>query len=72
MNMEINGIPDGHVVVGHISYLKVLDAEGECYWAFRNDGLNSMEALGLAVDMENEVRMSVSDMKVDPGERDDS
>lgn len=54
MQLEIGGIPDGHIVSGHIAYLKVIDEKGESYWAMRSEGINDMEALGMATDQQQE------------------
>lgn len=57
--LPIKKIPDGHVVVGHVVLLKVLDADGGEYWATRQEGLNTMEAYGMvhsaADDFQNEL-----------------
>jgi hypothetical protein len=68
MDLEIGEMPDGHVVVGYIASLKMLDEEGTIYWAMRNDGLNSMESLGMASDLHNEYRVQLEQTKTHPGE----
>ncbi|MGW4127979.1 hypothetical protein [Amycolatopsis japonica] len=50
-HIDIHKIPDGHVIVGYIAAIKILDEDGECYFAVRNDGLNMMETLGMAHDL---------------------
>lgn len=50
-SIEVTALPKGHIVVGYIAHLKVLDEEGEEYFATRIDGLGDMEMLGMAVNM---------------------
>jgi hypothetical protein len=54
LNLSVAYMPTGHTMVGYIAYIKMLDAEGEVYWATRDDGLNDMEMLGMAHDMASE------------------
>lgn len=49
--LAIANIPRGHIIVGYVSHLKVLDNEGELYFAQRTGGLNDMEKFGLSVSM---------------------
>lgn len=51
-----NMLPENHVVVGYVVHLKVLDQDGNLYFAMRTQGLNDMEALGLASDMHDSIR----------------
>lgn len=48
-------IPLGHIVVGYVAHLKVLDENGELYFAIRTRDLNDMEALGLALDLKRSI-----------------
>lgn len=64
VSLEINNVPQGHLVVGHITYLKCVDNDGKDYWALRQSGLNIMEALGCAKDMLNETGAQVSRMEI--------
>lgn len=48
-NIEVTGIPDGHIIVGFISIVKVLDENGDTYWATRSKDINDMEGLGMMV-----------------------
>ena len=57
--LYISNIPENHIVAGHLTYLKVLDENGEEYWAMRTAGLNLMEGLGCATDMANEARNAI-------------
>lgn len=59
-NISINKIDDGHIVVGYVAVLKVLDKNGEVYWATRSDDLNDMEAYGM---MHNAVEMFREDLR---------
>lgn len=47
----VTSIPPGHIIVGHVSHFKVLDENGELYFAQRSGGVNDMEQYGLAVSM---------------------
>lgn len=49
--VEINGVPDGSMVVGCVATLKVLLPDGRCFWSTRTSGMNDMECLGVAQDM---------------------
>jgi hypothetical protein len=53
MNTIDISVPDGHIVVGYVAHLKVLDEIGNLYFGLRSKDVNDMEALGLAVDMVN-------------------
>ena len=44
-------VPEGHIVVGYVAHLKVLDENGELYFSARSKDCNDMEALGLTYDM---------------------
>lgn len=46
-------VPEGHLVVGYVAHLKVLDEEGKLYFSARQKDVNDMEALGLSTDMAN-------------------
>ena len=50
-HIDVDKIPDGHVIVGYVAALKILDGDGDVYFAIRNDGLNMMETLGMARDL---------------------
>lgn len=63
INLEVNHIPEGHVIVGYVAHLKVLDKDGEEYWATRDNGLGDMEMLGMAHDMVNEYQSSIAAMR---------
>lgn len=49
LKLSVGHIPEKHTVVGFLAYIKVLDDDGEMYWASRSDGLNDMEKLGMAL-----------------------
>ena len=53
-------IPLGHIVVGYVAHLKVLDENGQLYFAMRSKDINDMEALGLAQDMVNSIQDDLS------------
>lgn len=53
MNLPIGHMPAGHLVVGYVAHLKVMDTNGDLYFATRVDGLNDMEMYGMAQDMAN-------------------
>jgi hypothetical protein len=57
--LQINNIPAGHLVVGHLTYLKMIDENGEDYWGLRTAGLNLMEGIGCATDMLEEAKNAV-------------
>lgn len=44
-------VPEGHLVVGYVAHLKVLDENGELYFSARSKDVNDMEAIGLSYDM---------------------
>lgn len=48
LRLELGAIPPSHTPVGYVAYVKVLDEDGQLYWALRSDGLNDMEKLGMA------------------------
>ncbi len=48
--LEIGHIAEGHLIVGYVARLKVLDENGKAYFAMRTLDVNDMEALGLAED----------------------
>jgi hypothetical protein len=68
ISLEIGYMKEGHTVVGHLSYLKVLDNEGDFYWASRSDGINMMEQLGMAYDMVREIEEDLKRSRRNPGE----
>jgi hypothetical protein len=49
--IPIGHMPSGHLVVGYIAHLKVMDDNGRLYFATRVDGLNDMEMYGMAANM---------------------
>jgi hypothetical protein len=51
MNLHVGHMPEGHLVVGYVAHIKVMDDNGELYFATRVNGLNDMEMLGMAQDM---------------------
>lgn len=53
MNLSVGHMPADHIVVGYCAHLKVMDAEGQLYFATRVNGLNDMEMYGMAQDMAN-------------------
>jgi len=63
INIEVHHIPPGHVVVGYVAHLKLLDKDGEEYWATRDNGLGDMEMLGMAHDMVDEYQNSIRSMR---------
>lgn len=65
--IEVGYMPKGHMVVGYIAYLKVIDTEGDYYWASRANGLDNMEQLGMAHDMVNEIQEDLKKDRRDPG-----
>lgn len=65
-HIEIESIPDGHVIVGYFVSLKVLDEDGSMYFASRNDGLNMMEAWGMAKNLEMIAEASIAATTEDP------
>lgn len=65
MNLDVGYMPEGHVVVGYIAYIKVLDKNGEAYWASRNKDLNMMEQLGMALDQFEETKADVNRTRID-------
>lgn len=58
--IEVGFVPSGHMVAGYIAYLKVIDETGDYYWASRDNGLNTMEMLGMAQDMVNEYQSDLA------------
>lgn len=56
-------VPEGHIVVGYVAHLKVLNEKGELYFSARSKDVNDMEALGLAVDMANSWQRDLNDGK---------
>ena len=67
--LEINSLPDEHIIAGYVTHIKVIDENGEMYWATRMEGLNDMEAYGMAQDMANSFRRDLTNGKEAP--RDD-
>lgn len=65
MELKVGYMPEGHTVVGYIAYIKMLDKEGECYWASRSEDLNAMEQLGMAYDQLDEYRTDMGKTRVD-------
>lgn len=55
-HIEVANIPEGHVIVGYIAQFKVLDEDGELYWAIRRPDVNTMEAYGMACDLADTIR----------------
>lgn len=53
--IKLNNMPDGHLVVGYIAMIKMLDAKGNLYWSLRMLDLNDMEAYGLVMDAANSI-----------------
>lgn len=58
-------VPEGHLVVGYVAHLKVLDEKGELYFSARSRDVNDMEALGLSVDMANSWQRDMQNGKRD-------
>lgn len=56
----VDDIPRGHLVLGHVSVLKVLAEDGALYWATRIEELNDMEAYGM---LHNAVRAATHDLQ---------
>lgn len=56
LDLRVGHIPANHTVVGYITSIKVLDENGEPYYAIRTDGLSDMEKLGMAVSMGDDFR----------------
>jgi hypothetical protein len=63
ISIEVHHIPPGHVVVGYVAQLKVLDKDGEEYWATRDEGLGDMEMLGMAHDMVDGYQNNIRSMR---------
>lgn len=63
INLTVGHMPENHVVVGYIAYLKVLDKDGEEYWASRDNGLGDMEMLGMAHDLADEYQSNIRSMR---------
>ena len=69
--IKVESIPEGHVVVGYIVVnLKVLDENGDLYWALRRDGLDSMESYGMAHDLVDSIRRTLQGIAVFPNDDD--
>lgn len=66
--LDISSLPKGHVVLGYVACLKVLDENGELYFAMRSTGLNDMESLGMTHDMLNTFQTDMADSKEYPDE----
>lgn len=69
-NIEIGSLPEGHVILGYIAHLKVLDTDNSLYFAMRSKDLNDMEAYGLAIDMADTIRSGLQKSKEDPRDSD--
>jgi hypothetical protein len=68
MTLEVGYMPKGHLVAGYIAYIKVIDENGDYYWASRQEGLNNMEQLGMACDMVNEIQEDLKSSRRNPGD----
>jgi hypothetical protein len=68
LELSVGFMPEGHTLVGYIAYIKMLDRDGEVYWASRDDGLNGMEMLGMAHDMATEYQVDLANSRKDAGE----
>lgn len=62
-NLPIKKVPEGHIVVGHVVLMKVLDAQGEEYWATRQEGLNMMEAYGMIYSARDDFQAELNGMR---------
>jgi hypothetical protein len=58
-HIKVDHVPEGHIITGHVTVMKVLDSEGNAYWATRSMDLNDMEAYGM---MMNAVRLAERDL----------
>lgn len=68
MNIEVPSIPDGHIVVGSVSVLKMLDTDGQDYWAMRPVGVNDMEAFGMVMFAADMCRLDLQECRRMPGD----
>jgi len=66
--LEISSIPKGHLIVGHATYLKLLDETGDDYWGMRSAGMNAMETIGCATDMLEEAKNCVLRLPTERGD----
>ncbi|MGH3433181.1 MAG: hypothetical protein ACRDQB_10125 [Thermocrispum sp.] len=64
-SLKVQRIPSDHMVVGYVAYLKVLDENGDMYFAQRIEGINDMEALGMATDMQNNYQVMLENSVVE-------
>lgn len=59
LNLTVGHIPTSHTVVGYVAYLKVLDEDGDAYYAQRTDGLGDMEMLGMATALADDFKVQI-------------
>jgi hypothetical protein len=64
--IQVDHIKDGHVIVGYVACIKVLDEDGELYWATRQDGVNDAEAYGMGQIMVDNFATDLSSRRCDP------
>jgi hypothetical protein len=63
VGLEITSLPDGHIIIGYVAHLKVLDDYGRLYFAMRTKDVNDMEAFGLAHGMVDSIRADLQNNK---------
>lgn len=61
-HIELDNLPEGHIIVGYVTSIKILDEEGNYYWSLRKRDLNDMEAFGMATDMANTIAKHLSEL----------
>lgn len=61
--LVIQGIEEGHIVIGHASIFKVLDENGNVYWAQRHSELNDMEVYGMVTSYADDIAKDLLSMK---------
>lgn len=64
--LNIDSIPDGHVAVGYVATIKLLDENGKVYWAHRSAGLDDMELYGMVRSHADDVSRQLRLQKRDP------
>lgn len=66
--ITVKDIPKGHIIIGHVVVAKVLDSEGQEYWATRSQGLSDMEIYGMAINAVDNMRIDLTGGRVVRGE----
>lgn len=64
VRIDVDRIPEGHIVVGYVAVVKLLDEEGKEYWATRSQGINDMEGFGMISTATEMFREDLNAMRV--------